>query len=318
MICKICEKEYNSYKSLSIHIRKTHNITSKEYYDKYIRKENEGNCVTCGKPTPYKNISSGYQIHCSNRCTRLDPVIKNQIENTHMQRYGVPHAFNMQKTKENSHSDSANKKRKNTCLEHFGVEHQFESEIVKQKSKQTLLENYNVENPGQSEEIKEKIKHTNRERYGVDWVTQSKEVIDKIKKTLNDHYDVENPWQIKDNIPIMQAKAKNTTLKRYGVKSILQLTRVRSKIRKIRSKYEDDIINSIRQIYDSTINNNVLDIISPYELDIYLPELKLAVEYNGNYWHSSINKHKNYHLIKSLLCREKGIRLIYISMNFKI
>ena len=134
-----------------------------------------------------------------------------------------------------------------------------------------MLENYNVENPGQSEEIKEKIKHTNRERYGVDWVTQSKEVIDKMKKTLNDHYDVENPWQIKDNIPIMQAKAKNTTLKRYGVKSILQLTRVRSKIRKIRSKYEDDIINSIRQIYDSTINNNVLDVMLYTPKGMYLP-----------------------------------------------
>ena len=48
---------------------------------------------------------------------------------------------------------------------------------------------------------------------------------------------------------------------------------------------------------------------------IYTPEGMYFYErlaYNGNYWHSSINKHKNYHLIKSLLCREKGIRLIHI------
>ena len=27
-------------------------------------------------------------------------------------------------------------------------------------------------------------------------------------------------------------------------------------------------------------------IIKPYELDIYFPEYKLAVEYNGSYWHT--------------------------------
>ena len=41
--------------------------------------------------------------------------------------------------------------------------------------------------------------------------------------------------------------------------------------------------------------------------------LNLAIEYNGCYFHSIyVGKSKDYHLMKSLLCREKGIRLIHI------
>ena len=49
-----------------------------------------------------------------------------------------------------------------------------------------------------------------------------------------------------------------------------------------------------------------------YEIDIYCPELKLGIEYNGDFWHSNHKKDKNYHLDKSLLAESKGIRIIHI------
>ena len=66
-------------------------------------------------------------------------------------------------------------------------------------------------------------------------------------------------------------------------------------------------------ICNDKILTNYRKIIYPYELDIYIPSLKLAIEFNGNYYHC-IDKlqSKTYHLDKSLLCREKGIRLIHI------
>lgn len=54
--------------------------------------------------------------------------------------------------------------------------------------------------------------------------------------------------------------------------------------------------------------------IFPSELDIYIPKLKLAFEFNGTYWHEA-GKHKNastYHLDKSLKCQAKGITLVHI------
>lgn len=57
---------------------------------------------------------------------------------------------------------------------------------------------------------------------------------------------------------------------------------------------------------------NVRDVISPKELDIYIPEKNVAIEFNGNYWHGAEQKDKNYHYNKSKECEEKGIRLIHI------
>ena len=48
------------------------------------------------------------------------------------------------------------------------------------------------------------------------------------------------------------------------------------------------------------------------ELDIFVPSLNLAIEFNGGYWHSEKFKDKNYHLNKYNLCTDKNIRLISI------
>jgi len=48
------------------------------------------------------------------------------------------------------------------------------------------------------------------------------------------------------------------------------------------------------------------------ELDIYIPDLKLAFEFNGVYWHNEVNKDNNYHLNKTEECEKLGIQLIHI------
>jgi len=72
-----------------------------------------------------------------------------------------------------------------------------------------------------------------------------------------------------------------------------------------------------REVYEwilqqePTARTRVRDVIPPMELDIYIPEKNLAIEYCGLYWHSDAGgKDHRYHLNKHLLCEEKGIRLI--------
>jgi len=48
------------------------------------------------------------------------------------------------------------------------------------------------------------------------------------------------------------------------------------------------------------------------EYDIYIPGKKIAIEFNGIYWHSTEFKDKNYHVNKFLQSREVGVRLISI------
>lgn len=53
-------------------------------------------------------------------------------------------------------------------------------------------------------------------------------------------------------------------------------------------------------------------IIQGFELDFYLPDLRIGVEYCGMYWHSLAFKDENYHLNKFLKCYGKGIVLFTI------
>lgn len=59
------------------------------------------------------------------------------------------------------------------------------------------------------------------------------------------------------------------------------------------------------------VETSVRYIISPRELDIYIPELSLAFEYNGTYWHSL--KPEGYHEKKVTDCRALGITLIHVA-----
>jgi hypothetical protein len=79
------------------------------------------------------------------------------------------------------------------------------------------------------------------------------------------------------------------------------------------SKEEIEILDYIKSIYKGVIKTGVREFIERFELDILIPELKIAIEYNGLYWHSERNdKGKEYHITKTKLCKEKGIRLIQI------
>ena len=75
---------------------------------------------------------------------------------------------------------------------------------------------------------------------------------------------------------------------------------------------EKEIVNFIKSICDYEIIENNRDVISPMELDIYIPSKKLAIEFDGIYWHNELYKDKNYHLNKTLACEEKGIDLIHV------
>ena len=49
------------------------------------------------------------------------------------------------------------------------------------------------------------------------------------------------------------------------------------------------------------------------EIDIYLPDLRVGIEYNGIFYHTEeMGKGKNYHLNKTEVCKRNNIRLIQI------
>jgi len=86
------------------------------------------------------------------------------------------------------------------------------------------------------------------------------------------------------------------------------------------SRGEKSLLKYIQKIFKGKILSNDRSILkNRKELDIYLPDLKLAFEFNGLYWHSEKGSKgkcdRNYHKNKLEECHNKGIRLIQIWEN---
>lgn len=76
------------------------------------------------------------------------------------------------------------------------------------------------------------------------------------------------------------------------------------------SRAEEEIYDYISSFYQGKIIRNDRSHIK--ELDIFIPELSLGVEFNGCYWHSSHFKGSGYHREKYLHFRNLGVRVIQI------
>ena len=79
---------------------------------------------------------------------------------------------------------------------------------------------------------------------------------------------------------------------------------------------EKEVVAYVKSIYKGEVRENDRTLIAPKELDIYMPEKNFAIEYDGLYWHSEAQgKGQSYHLNKTKMCMEKGIRLLHIYEN---
>lgn len=80
-----------------------------------------------------------------------------------------------------------------------------------------------------------------------------------------------------------------------------------------KSKYETEV-KEFLDMYNLKYQTRVTNILSNkrHELDIYISDYHVAIEIDGMYWHNEKYKGKDYHLIKTEECEEKGIRLFHI------
>jgi len=72
---------------------------------------------------------------------------------------------------------------------------------------------------------------------------------------------------------------------------------------------EKELLKFIKTIYTDTIIENYRDVL---EIDIFLPNLNIGIEFNGLYWHSDKFSKKERHLEKLNYFKEKNIKIYYI------
>ena len=156
MICKICNKEVFSYKGLATHLRCSHKLDTKTYYDTYLLKDNEDKCIECGNSCNFISLKLGYHTYCSVSCqskasNRNRECIfateegKNKIRETLLKRYGVDHS---------SRIPGISKKRSETHIKNTGYDLWHDPNIIKNKK-------YNLENYWKNYEEKTGYKHPN-------------------------------------------------------------------------------------------------------------------------------------------------------------
>ncbi len=271
--------------------------------------------------------------------------IKAKTKNTLLERYGVDNPLKVEEIKA---------KVRNTVREKYGVDCVFQSEAIKEKTKATNTERYGVVNPSKSVEIKNKISNTIKERYGVDWAMQSPEIQQKSADTCLKKYGVDNYFktelfsELKNKIDKDEMVEKIFYKDRLGGKVIPKFapedyintntiytwqcvicnTEFSSNLRNgviprcptcypiklSSSKIEEELSEFCKNLNVGKIIRNTKDIITPYELDIYIPDKKFAIEMDGLYWHSEVGgkKDKNYHITKTDMCMDEDIQLIQI------
>ena len=188
--------------------------------------------------------------------------------------------------------------------EQTGYDNPSLNPIDRQKQIDGMISNHGVPYPLQSDSIKENMRKKETEEYNRNHCTQ-RNISDEIWEIINDKeklQDLVNTKSVKEISEMFEHKNVKST---YGRLKELGITFPRSSYEiEIKIFLESNGINFIHGDRQQ---------IKPKELDFYLPDYNLAIEFNGIYWHSDIFKENDYHLKKYLACNEKGIRLISIN-----
>ena len=253
-------------------------------------------CPTCGKPTKFINLKMGYREFCSTKCMNSSNIIQ--------------------------------ARKKETSRKNWGTDNPMQSAQVKYKHNQTILERYGVDNVFKSEEVKNKIKQTCLEKYGVIHHTQreqSKQSISNIMKMKNISKDdfligyTTEGYQIRK---CPHPKCNKCKEKQYIIPTSILFDRKRinselcTKLLPIGACHNSSLECKIISILDnhniSYIRNYRKLLQDKKELDIYIPSKNIAIECNGCYWHSSLEKNLSYHINKYKDCKKCGVQLISI------
>lgn len=163
-VCYICGKEFENNKFLSAHLKFEEHISSKDYYDTYLKQQNEGICIVCGKPTKYINLNRGYTKTCSQKCNNSSLSSKGK---------NISKALNSHTTEQ---KQEIKQKRENTCMKKFGAKSNLViSNCHSKESRQKAIETH------KKHMLDGSIKSQNAEQ---SWITR-KERIAKFCKENN-------------------------------------------------------------------------------------------------------------------------------------
>ncbi len=275
----------------------------------------------CEESPTFQSLSMGYEDFCSIECAQQSEVTKKKIKDTFREKYGVEHHLQkeefLEKQKETvrekygvdnvSQAEEIKQKKKETCRDNYGVDFPTRSSVVRQKTIETNLQKYGVKNPMQNEKVKERSRNR-RTKKEIKRILQS----DRFKGRVKPLFDVDEYDGVKGEYKFLCLKCEETFTDNLRKGKVPRCYNCYPSQKT--SEAEKEVYYFLNDLLDCEVKNNEYEIISDQELDIYIPEKNLAVEYDGLYYHGELNGNcdKSYHLNKTEKCEEKDIQLIHI------
>lgn len=292
------------YDDINKYQRKGNTLQEKLYLFYY--KKSIPTCPICGNETSFIKLSQGYRKYCSTTCSANSIEKQDKIKLTCKEKYGVEHITQTEQHKQQVKIQYLDNKQK--------------IESAKIKRKQTNLDKYGVDNVSQLDEIKEKLssknwkdgQYANRQKAEQ---TKLKNLFSKYIKQSNET-NIVPLFKLEDFQGVQQeynwlCKNCETTFSHHLLYAFIpHCPKCYPKTRQI-SNQEKEVVEWIKSQGYSVIENDK-SILNNFEVDIYLSDYNLAIEYNGVYWHSTKFKDKYYHYNKVKLANKKGIRLLHI------
>ena len=202
-------------------------------------------------------------------------------------------------------------------------------ECVKEKKRNTSRINWGTDNVFQNDFIKEKSQETTKDKYGVSNFSNSEVCLqsrldkyfnsllisDRLKSRCTPNFSKDSFQGVKNKYSWICNNCGKEFKDHLDCGKIPRCFNCYPIIRNpdFKSKLEEELSDFCKQFYPK-LYRNIRSIIDKKELDIYIPELHLAIEFDGLFWHSEIGgkKYPDYHLEKSVSCLKKGVKLIHI------
>jgi len=195
-----------------------------------------------------------------------------------------------------------------------------------------------------SEDFKEKMSKAIKEKFRTD-----QDYVDRVTKARSDYYDSPsddprtlnqeefigrcvathgNKYDYSKTIYINQRTKVIVVCPKHGDFETRPTGHVRQKngcpkcnTEKLTSIPENELADWIASVYDGKIERSNRSILNGLELDIWLPDANVGIEYHGAYFHSFNIKestyHRNYHSMKSAMAYRRGFKLLqFVDLDY--
>ena len=229
-------------------------------------------CKTCGNIVKF--CYTKYPTYCSRSCSNNDEDVLKKISESCSK--SLKDAYKRD-------GDNIKLKRQNTLTAKYGEDIKSSSPFavreIQKLSQKKVEEKYGVKNAFQMEKCRKKSIESSRKKS----IQIQKERGIEIEYLKNGNYLVKNCCSIHGDLEYTQTDFNNRfRLDRYHVSNPCYLC---NPFGYHISGKQKNIFDYVKSIYSGNIIENDTSVLDGLEIDIYLPELKIGFEFNGDYWH---------------------------------